>query len=107
VREDSWIVGMLAPPARRCVRPRASRASTGKPSRLCDEAAREGVSFFEVAACELRRALIERRFELDPFLGGQVLIVWEQHFDRRTFGELNLLVQHDLTVVDMSSERLH
>lgn len=62
---------------------------------------------FEFISRELCRTFFESDIELDPFLGGQVVLVWEQHLDRDTFGELDGLIQDDLAVVDVSSERLH
>jgi len=65
------------------------------------------VRVFELTSRELRGALFESGIELEPLLGGQVIVVGEQDFDSNAFGQLDGLVEYNLSVVDVSSERLH
>lgn len=76
-------------------------------SRLRDEANRERVRIFELTARELRGALLDRSLELGPIFSSQLVVVREQHLDRDTLGQLDRFVEDDLSLVDMSSDRLH
>ncbi|MBA3392988.1 MAG: hypothetical protein H0T89_10105 [Deltaproteobacteria bacterium] len=56
---------------------------------------------------ELSCGCFELRFELASFSRGKLVTFWEQNFNSHAFGQLDGVVENDLPVVDVSSQRLH
>ncbi len=62
---------------------------------------------FELAACELHSALLDRSIELGPIFSGQLVVLREDHLDRGPLGQLDGFIENDLSFVDMSPYGFH
>jgi len=82
-------------------------ASRETPSRSRKETNGERAGILELATLELLGALLDRSLELLPILNAQLVVIGQQHLHIDALDEFDGVIEHDLSVPDVSSYGLH
>lgn len=62
---------------------------------------------FELTARKLGGAFLDRQFELRVLGASEIVVLRQQHLHRGPLGQIDRLVEHDLSVLDVSPQSLH
>ncbi len=77
------------------------------PSRFRDESKCKCVCIFEFTAVELGGTGLYRGLELYSLLIRQFVVLGQQYLHRDSLRQIDRFIRHDLSVMNMSSDRLH